>query len=621
MPPEHMPLETTDPKTLQLQALQAHLPELFADGQLSLERFKTVFAEELETSRERFGLSWAGKSDALRALQHGSTGTLRPLRAESLDFETTQNAIIEGDNLEVLKLLQKSYHNQIKLIYIDPPYNTGQDFVYPDNFTEGLKNYLQLSGQIGEEGNKLTSRMEANGRRHSKWLTMMYPRLHIAKTLLKDDGVIFISIDDNEVHHLRMLMDEIFGEENFVAMIPWRKRTMKNDVPFGISQDYETVLMYAKSQFLAGKEVERRYFQTDDYTERWRTADLTKQTTKDDRPNSFFDLVNPKNNQSYPANPKRVWSITPETFPDFYARGKVIFPGDYDFLKIKAPVYRVFESEDREKSLKKFGDDIARSAVSTHLPKEIGMSEDGSSELYELFGDSVFSFPKPSSLIRYLINFSTKPDTSDIILDFFAGSGTTAQAVLEQNQTDNGNRRFVLVQIPEPTPNANFPTIASVTRERVRRVGAKIRHSQNGALPLEDAPDLGFRAFGLDSSNFKVWDANTPDLAGQLAALVQNVVDGRSREDILFELLLKSGLPLSSRVEVLQVAGQEVYSVSSGQLLICLERPILPNTLRGMIAQKPAQVLCLDVAFEGDDALKTNIVLEMRDAGILFRTV
>jgi adenine-specific DNA-methyltransferase len=609
--PEKLSLETPNPVLARLEVLREHLPEIFSDGKIDLERLKTLLGDDLESNRERFGLSWAGKAEAVRAVQISSTGALRPKRDESVDFDSTGNAIIEGDNLEVLKLLQRSYHNKIKMIYIDPPYNTGNDFVYPDNFRDGLRQYQLFSGQVSDDGSKLTTNGDHAGRIHSRWLSMMYPRLQLAKSLLKDDGVIFISIDDHEVHNLRALMDEIFGEENLIGVLMWHRRQQadnRNENNF--SNDHEYVVCYAKSPnaSLVGKSIDKSKYSNPDNDPRgdWASIDLSGLATKEQRPNLHYDIMNPKTDLVYPPNPNRGWSKSRERIELMISEGRILFPAKP-------------EGRPREK---KFLSDIQReqTGFSSVLDSDlVGFTTNGTREISELFNEKIFDFPKPKALLRQLVaQVSNKDDT---VLDFFAGSGTLGHAVLEQNMLDGGNRKFILVQLPETTPNTTFPTISSVTRERVKRAAAKIRESMNGSLNLESPPDLGFRAFTLDSSNFKIWDNENPDLEGQLLALVQNVLDGRSEEDILFELLLKSGLPLSSGITTLTVAEKRVYSVSEGTLLICLERPITSDTLRGMIALKPAQVLCLDVAFEGDDALKTNMVLEMRDHEILFRTV
>jgi len=370
------------------------------------------------------------------------------------------NLLVEGDNLTALKALLPEFGGRVKCIYIDPPYNTGEEhWVYNDNVSSPV-----LREWIGKEVGKddLT--------KHDKWLCMMTPRLKLLNELLKpDDGVIFISIDDNEQANLKLLCDEIFGEESFVATIPWRKRTAKSDVPFGVSQDIEWILCYAKPNFFAGQKLERKYYYTDDFPgEGWRLSDLTTLKTPEERPNSAFDMVDPKTGKVYPYSEKRVWGVTKETFDEYYQKGKIVFPDDYDFLNITKPAYRVFESEDKAKALKKYGTEEAIRAVSTLLPKEVGMTKDGNKEITELFGSKVFDNAKPYTLIKYLLSFSTKD--GDIILDSFAGSGTTGHAVMELNKEDGGNRRFILVQMPENSDKEPDKNICrDITRERLVR--------------------------------------------------------------------------------------------------------------------------------------------------------
>lgn len=615
-----------------LEQFKTIFPEVFTEGKLDIERLRQHLGDYSHISPERYGLNWAGKSDAIRALQTTSTGTLVPTPDESVKFDTSENLIIEGDNLEVLKLLQKGYYGKIKIIYIDPPYNLDGDFIYPDNFKEGLEDYLKYSGQVTDEGFKLSTNTEYNGRFHSKWLNMMYPRLFLAKNLLCQDGAIFVSIDDNEVHNLRCMMNEIFGEENFMAVFPWRKRTAKSDVPFGLSQDYEWVVSYTKGGFAAGNATERTYIHSDDYKEGWRLADLTTQRTSQERPNSAFTMVNPKNGDQYPVNPNRVWGVTTDTFLGYYNKGKIVFPGDYDFLNIKKPAYRVFENEDKKKNAARFGGEEAIKAVSTYLPKEIGRTEDGTKEITELFGAKLFPYPKPTSLVKFLIETTT--DTDFIVLDFFAGSGTTADAVLQLNAQDNKNRKFICIQLPQLIdPNqeaykAGYKNIAQLCRERVRRVIAKKESEQGNNLELEAMFDLGFKAFKLTSSNFKEWEpekhgTSEEELVTQLRLLVENVKDQRNELDLVYEILLKLGYELSVSIEQLELAGQQVYSIADGEFLLSVEKHITAETLRAMMGRtpKPTRIMCLDVAFEGKDSLKTNIVLEMQTHNIEFHTV
>ncbi|MEE5994572.1 MAG: site-specific DNA-methyltransferase [Oscillospiraceae bacterium] len=396
-------------------------------------------------------LDWIGKE---KVINHHMEVPFRVLETSYTYGDDSGNMIIHGDNLSALKSLLPRYEGKIRCIYIDPPYNTGNEgWVYNDNVNDPrIKKWL--GEVVGTEGEDLS--------RHDKWLCMMYPRLKLLHRLLADDGVIFISIDDNELYNLKMICDEIFGITNFVATIPWRKRTAKSDVPYGISQDFESILCYAKSESFkaAVKGKERKYYETEDFPNRpWRFHDLTKQTTIEERPNSNFSMINPKTGEEYPVNPLRSWAITKETFDYYYSENRIIFPGDYPFLKISKPVLRYWKEDD----MKKAGSDFGLVAASTYLPPEIvGMTQDGTKEITDIFGKKEFSFPKPSSLIQYLINIATVTTPDAIILDSFAGSGTTAHAVLNMNKQDGGNRKFILIEMCDYAE--------TITAERVKRV-------------------------------------------------------------------------------------------------------------------------------------------------------
>ena len=440
-----------------MEKLKTVFPECFNEGTLDIDKLLSLCGEYIDNDFEKYKFEWKGKSECLRLAQKRSTGTLRPCKDESVNFDDTKNLYIEGDNLEVLKLLQTAYYNKVKMIYIDPPYNTGNDFVYEDDFADPMARYKEITEQTTK------SNPETMGRFHTNWLNMMYPRLRLAANLLTDDGVIFISIDDNEVFNLKKVCDEVFGEENYVAQIPWRKRTAKSDVPFGVSQDYEWILCYAKSdEFVACLEGgTRKYFESDDLPGRpWRIHDLTTQRSALERPNSNFTMVNPKTGTEYPANPNRTWAVTKETFEQYYAENRIVFPDDYDFLNISKPAFRYFKEDDMAKAGDKFG----FIPVSTKLPDDIGMTQDGTKEIIDLFENKVFGFPKPIAILKYLIKAATitTANDNDIILDFFSGSATTAHAVMQLNIEDGGNRRFICVQLPEKVRYQVFSVFANM---------------------------------------------------------------------------------------------------------------------------------------------------------------
>lgn len=630
---------------------------------------KDVLMQEIactvvDGNEERYQFTWPDKKKSVLLANAPINKTLRPCREESVDFDTTENLYIEGDNLEVLKLLQETYLGKIKMIYIDPPYNTGNDFVYEDDFAQSTDEYLANSGQYDEDGNRMVQNTESNGRFHTDWLNMLYPRLKLAKDLLTDDGVIFISIDDNEVENLLKCCGEVFGDCNFVAQIPWRKRTAKSDVPFGVSQDYEYIICFAKSSnFSASVEgKERKYYETPDFAGRpWRVHDLTKQTTASERPNSYFTIVNPKTGEQYPANPNRTWAITEDTFRTYYAENRIVFPGDYDFLSIQKPVLRYWKEDD----MKKAGDKFGKVAVSTKLPDNIGMSQDGTKEITSLLGTKVFSFPKPSALIKYLISTST--EKNDLVLDFFSGSATTAHAVMQMNAEDGGHRKFIMVQLPEKTDEkseaykASYKTICEIGKERIRRAGEQIksgieeygyslrklktegkpyklamrRDDDENVDPgcisnpeivtgvqtdLYDTPknleqiqkemaeslDIGFRVLKCDTSNMKEVYYNPAEYEASLFShLEDNIKEDRTPEDLLFQVMLDLGVLLSSKIEETTIAGKKVFNVEDNYLIACFDSDVTEETIKAIAKQKPYYFVMRDSSM-ASDSVATN---------------
>ena len=702
-----LPLTSAGITEALLAQLRATSPQIFSEGRVDFARLQAALGEHIETNPERYGLTWAGKRDAFRNVQVPSVATLRPQPEESVNWDSSENLILEGDNLEVLKLLQKPYHGKVKMIYIDPPYNTGNEFIYPDNFREGLDEYLRYTGQLGEDGTATSTNKDTSGRYHSNWLNMMYPRLFLARNLLKEDGVIFVSIDDHEVHNLRMLMDEVFGEENFVGALVWQK-SKKGDAKL-VAKTHEYVLLFAKSieALMAAGIWRRKKPGADDVLAQYQIYRVQL--------GANHEAISTSMRAWYATlakdDPRRAhehyrWSderglyfadnfAGPDDGRDSRPRYDILHPKTGKPCKKPSTGWRWDEKRTDEAlvanpPLIHFGADettIPCRKSYLHLidsePFSSVFYRDGRAgtlELEKLVGKNTLEFPKDVETLKDFIRIVTKPkiagggertnienppmvretaakysviqtsrqndEPQDIVLDFFAGSGTTAQSVLELNQEDGGNRKFILVQLPEKTDNPQYPTIAHITRERVRRVIAKLNNDENVQLSLEgnSKQDRGFRAFKLDSSNFKIWRSDkapqsAEQLTEQLKLYADNVLAERNDQDRLYELILKSGRPLSTRVEKIPlsvrpelVEGQvahastssartAIYSVGDGDLLICLEPHLDRDTLRALFARKPQMVLCLDVAFDGNDALKTNTVLEAQSHGIIFKTV
>jgi adenine-specific DNA-methyltransferase len=639
-----MPVGTQSPDSLlasQLaEAVNAVAPQALTDGKVDLERLRQALGEHVETGRERYDLTWPGKAEAIKAAQRPSLGTLRPKAGEGINEESTGNLIIEGDNLEVLKLLQKAYLGKIKMIYIDPPYNTGNDFVYEDNFADPLAGYLEQTGQT-VDGKRLSTNTETAGRYHSNWLSMMHPRLTLARNLLREDGVIFISIDDNEVGNLLLLTQLVFGEENLVSLMPWKSRTSsQNDIDLSIQHEY--IVAFARNRRTKGRRLtasnkqewfsdesfavvpqdvkESRYENPDsDPRGAWKADPLDAPGI---RPNLTFPITNPTTKMEHLPPEGRHWRTGPAEVQKLIDDGRVVFGKDGR----GRPAMKTFLAEKAE-----FGE-IRSAWLSSEV---VGTISDGTKELQRIFGGvAPFDFPKPPKLIRWLIESSVlKSDPSALILDFFAGSGTTAQAVLEMNEEDGGNRKFILVQLPEvvdedsAAAKAGFANIVEITKERVRRVIKKLDGGTKDVLGLDGTKNLdrGFKVYALDRSNFVPWDAtaatDAASLEQQLELAVDNVVHGRSHADLLAEILLKTGFPLETPITKVTIAGTDVYQVADPGFLVCLAEKVDAPLIKAIAATKPHRVVILDAAFQGNDALKTNAVQAFKDQGVeMFRT-
>ena len=620
--PEKLDLQSQDIAEEKRQELLRLFPEIRTEsGKIDFERLKMALGEGVDVGKERYGMTWPGKADCFKTIQAPSLGTLLPCPGESVNFEATENLIIEGDNLEVLKLLQKSYLGKVKMIYIDPPYNTGNDFIYPDNYTESLQTYLEYTGQVDAQGKKFGTNTDTDGRFHSKWLNMMYPRLYLARNLLREDGIIFISIDDNEFDNLRKICNEVFGEYCFLACVLWQKRTSPDArTALGAAHDY--ILCYVKTPtdkksplnlIPLSKERAASFKNLDDDPRGpWASVDITGQTGHATS-SQYYEIITPSGKKYKPPE-GRCWAISEITFKRLVDDNRIWFG----------------KNGDSRPRVKQFLSETAGMTTWTWWTNtDVGHNQEATKELIDILGQAaVFDNPKPVRLVTRMLQLSTAIESNDIVLDFFAGAGTTAQAVLNQNRNDRGNRKFILVQLPEPTGREDYPTIADICKERIRRVNKRINDEDKGKLDLGDAgkEDRGFRVFKLAESNFKPWNAqvshDAPALERQLEMHVDHIREGRTADDILYEILLKSGFPLTTPVETITMAGLTVYSVASGALFICLERALTLELIRAMAERKPERVVCLDEGFAGNDQLKANAVQIFKTKGVTsFKTV
>lgn len=593
--------------------LKQLFPAAFSEDSLDFERLKAelgTFTEIFESRRERYSMDWHGKQDALKVIQARSFATLKPCRDESVNFDTTENLFIEGDNLEVLKLLQKSYYGKVKMIYIDPPYNTGNEFIYPDNFSESLDTYLQYAGLADSTGKKFTTNTASDGRYHTKWLNMMYPRLYLARNLLSDDGVIFISIDDNEVHNLRKLCDEVFGEGNFVAQIVWERAYAPINLKKHFSESHDYIVCYSKNIDLSiCNGLPRSDSQNKDYRNldndprgRWKSGNPSVGPAVE---KNIYEITSPSGRKMLPPS-GRSWLYSQDRFEELKADNRIYWGASGD--NIWAP--KLFLSEVK--------DGITPMTIWRYT--DVGHSQDATKRLKELFDDKdFFDYPKPVDLIKRCLTLYSQPDS--IILDFFAGSATTAHAVMELNAEDGGQRKFIMVQLPEPCDEkseagkAGFKTIADIGKERIRRAISKIKQEQDSELGLGGTKDidLGFKVLKLHKSNFKQWqelppDATVDQIQEQLELHVDHIQSEATPEDLLYELLLKSGFMPSDKIESRVIANKTVYDVAEGRLLLCLEKEVTKELIDAVSQMEIVRFVCLDSAFQGNDQLKANAV-------------
>ena len=572
--------------------------------------------QKLEDSKERYSLTWNGKARARQIAQEVSTGTLRPAKEESKNWDNTENIYIEGDNLEVLKLLQKSYHGKIKMIYIDPPYNTGKDFVYKDNFRANIENYKKVTGQVSEEGTKLTTNTDTDGRYHSNWLNMMYPRLKLSRNLLTDDGVIFISIDDNEQANLKKLCDEIFGEENFIAQIVWERAYAPVNLKKHFSESHDYMVCYSKNINLSinnglkrSEEADNRYLNPDnDPRGVWQSDNFSVGPAVE---SNIYKIVSPSGRENYPPN-GRSWRVSEEKFKEMLLDNRVWFGEDGNGVPRQ----------------KRFLSEVKNSITPMTIWKytEVGHSQDATKKLKELFDEvHVFDYSKTVELIKRCIELYTIQ--GDIILDFFSGSSTTAHSVMQLNAEDGGNRKYIMVQLPElcdedsEAYKAGYKNICEIGKERIRRAGEKIKSDES--LPLENREklDVGFKVFKLDSSNIKEWDTDTEDLQQSLLDSIENIKRDRNTLDVLYEILLKYGLDLNIPIE----ENKDFYSIGGGSLLVSLNKEI-NNKVINSICEEYKKLQEIDKEFKTtvilrdnsfvNDEVKTNAIKKLEQVRI-----
>ena len=604
-----------------IKKLKEIFPEIFMEGRINFELLRQICrggggVQDLENSKERYSLTWNGKSEARQIAQEVSTGTLRPAKEESKNWDSTENIYIEGDNLEVLKLLQKSYHGKIKMIYIDPPYNTGKDFVYKDNFKDNIENYKEITGQINKEGIKLTTNTETNGRYHSDWLNMMYPRLKLARNLLTDDGVIFISIDDNEQANLKKICDEIFGEENFVAQIVWERAYAPVNLKKHFSESHDYIVCYSKNINLSinnglkrSEEADNRYSNPDnDPRGVWQSDNFSVGPAVE---SNIYKIVSPSGRENYPPN-GRSWRVSEEKFKEMLLDNRVWFGEDGNGVPRQ----------------KRFLSEVKNSITPMTIWKytEVGHSQDATKKLKELFDEvHVFDYSKTVELIKRCIELYT--NQGDIVLDFFSGSSTTAHSVMQLNAEDGGNRKYIMVQLPElcdessEAYKAGYKNICEIGKERIRRAGEKIKSDESLLLENREKLDIGFKVFKLDSTNIKEWDTNTEDLQQTLLDSMENIKSNRNSLDVLYEILLKYGLDLNIPIE----ENKDFYSIGGGSLLVSLNEEINDEVINS-ICKEYKNLLEIDKDFKitvilrdnsfKNDVDKTNAIKKLEQVGI-----
>lgn len=611
-----------DLENANMEKLKSVFPECFAEGKLDIDKLLSLCGEYIDNDFEKYKFEWKGKSECLRLAQKRSTGTLRPYREESVNFDDTENVYIEGDNLEVLKLLQTAYYNKIKMIYIDPPYNTGNDFVYEDDFADPMARYKEVTQQTTK------SNPETMGRYHTNWLNMMYPRLRLAANLLRDDGVIFISIDDNEVDNLKKLCNEVFGEENFLACIVWQKKYAATNDSKGFSTTHDYIIAYKKRDLfnrnlLPRTAEQNKPYKNDDGDGKglWRSDNLL---VKSFSPSGVYPIKNPNTGKEYLPPEGSCWRASKETMQTWLKENRIYFGKDGK----GAP------------QLKRYLNEVQQGRVPvTWWPfDEVGHNDAANKEVSALFGAKTpFDTPKPVSLLKQMLIVATNKGSDDIILDFFSGSATTAHAVMQLNAEDGGNRKFIMVQLPEKCDEkseaykAGYQNICEIGKERIRRAGKKIIEEKGDQIAIGDEEkkplDIGFKVFKLDTSNLKLWD-NTPITGDDQVQLftermndmIDSMKEDRTDLDVVYEVMLKMGVPLDVPVQYIEVNGKIVYIVGEFLLMIALFDNITAEDIESIAAYAPAKIICAESSFQDDSAL-SNAHYILRDKQIELKLV
>jgi len=604
-----------------ISKLKELFPEAFTEGKVDFDALKEVLGNYMDGREERYSFTWNGKSKARMLAQTPSTGTLRPCKEESVDWDNTQNLFIEGDNLEVLKLLQKSYHKKVKMIYIDPPYNTGKDFVYKDNFKDNIKNYKEITGQVDGEGKNLSSNPETSGRYHTDWLNMMYPRLKLARNLLKDDGVIFISIDNSEFENLTKISHEIFGEENYLGVVCRATGQTTGQDSGGLGSSFDFILAYAKNADvdlsglpLTPKDIRR--FDNEDDRGKFAFDQMRKTGSNDrreDRPNMYYSVLDPDGNEVFPTGPggyDSCWRFERTTYERLLKDDFILWKKtSKDGREVWWPYVKYYLE--------------GRTKRPSPLWNDLDGNKKAARDLRAIFGGKkYFDFPKPIQMIERCIQIVPNPSERDIVLDFFAGSSTTAHAVLNLNLSDMGTRKYIMVQLPEAIDEAQesyaagFKRISDLSLERIRRVSAKIKEENP-----DYQGDLGFKVFKLDSTNIKPWEVDFDMTERTLEDFISNIKTDRREEDVLYEILLKYGLDLTLPITEHSISGQKVFDIGMGALIICLSNAISLEVVEGIAKLKDElnpeimRVVFKDAGF-ADDVVKTNAVQILKQAGI-----